>query len=266
MDLGLAGKVAVVTGGSRGIGKAVGRTLAVEGADVALVARGREALEAAAREIASETGRRVLPVVADTTSDESVRAMVRTVIGELDGMDILVNAAARPGGGGPPPQLAEITVEAFDDEMHTKVLGYLRCVREVVPSMTERGWGRIVNVSGSAARTTGTILGSIRNVAVVALTKNLSDELGPKGIGVTCVHPAMTWTERMPDLLAAQARREGISVEQAERKIAAPSAVGRMMRADEVADVIVFLCSPRAVAVNGDVVAAGGGWGRSIYY
>ena len=83
----------------------------------------------------------------------------------------------------------------------TKVLGYLRCARAVAPVLKERGWGRIINISGLAARQSGTAIGSMRNVAVAALTKNLADELGPHGINVTVVHPGLTWTERMPALM-----------------------------------------------------------------
>ena len=122
MDLELAGKTAIVTGGSRGIGKAIARQLAREGVDVAIVARNEATLEAAARELAEETGRRVVPIVADTASDESVRRMVEQAADALAHLDILVNCAARPGGQAPPPRLAEITDDLFWDDMNTKVI------------------------------------------------------------------------------------------------------------------------------------------------
>src|SRR5207302_1187513 len=125
-------------------------------------------------ELAAESGRRILGVSADTTNDDSIRAMARQVLDAFGRIDILVNSAARAGGQAPPLTLDQIDEAAFDDEMHTKVLGYLRCAREVVPSMKQNGWGRIINISGLAARGTGTILGSVRNVSVVALTKNLA--------------------------------------------------------------------------------------------
>ncbi|MEP7216345.1 MAG: SDR family NAD(P)-dependent oxidoreductase, partial [Anaerolineaceae bacterium] len=195
MDLQLTGKIALVTGGSRGIGKAIARVLVAEGASVAIVARGAEALSATAAEIEAATGKRVLTATADTSDSGSVRAMAEFVTGELGRIDILVNNAARPGGAPPQPGIENLPDEIFTTEMNTKVLGYLRCAREVVPSMKANGWGRIINISGLAARQTGNVVGSMRNVAVSALTKNLADELGPFGINVTCVHPGLTWTE-----------------------------------------------------------------------
>src|SRR5512138_1104717 len=210
MDLQLTGKRALVTGGSRGIGKAVARVLAQEGADVALLARDAATLAAAAAELATATGRRVIGVRADTTSDEQVRAAVADAARQLGGtIDILVNAAAEPGGYAAPPQLADITGAFLHGELDTKVMGYIRCAREVAPGMRSSGWGRIVNISGLAARQAGNAVGSIRNVSVVALTKNLADELGPHGINVTVVHPGTTRTERTPAQIAARATAQG---------------------------------------------------------
>jgi NAD(P)-dependent dehydrogenase (short-subunit alcohol dehydrogenase family) len=256
VNLGLGGRRAIVTGGSRGIGLAVARGLAVEGASVALVARGIEALEeaasalsavAVAADVAADAALatrapRVIGVPADTGSDDAVAAMVTRVVDEFGGVDILVNAAANPNRGGGFPE------ETLADEINVKVQGYLRCARAVAPLMAATGWGRIVNVSGLAARQTGSVVGSVRNVAVAALTKNLADELGPSGVNVTVVHPGPTVTEVVPPADASRV------------------SIGRLVTAQEVADVIVFLCSPRSVAVNGDAVAVGGGVVGSIHY
>jgi NAD(P)-dependent dehydrogenase (short-subunit alcohol dehydrogenase family) len=201
---------------------------------VALVARGEEALEAAAAEIGA------LAAPADTGSDAGVRTMVERVAEAFGGVDILVNAAATPNQGG----FSEDDLEAH---LAVKVRGYLRVARAVVPHMD--GWGRIINVSGLAARQAGSVVGSVRNVAVSALTKNLADELGPRGINVTVVHPGPTVTERTPpDALVG-----GVSI-------------GRFVTAAEVADVIAFLASPRSVAINGDAIAVGGGAKGAIHY
>lgn len=265
MDLELAGKTAIITGGSRGIGKAVALELAREGVDVALVARALPALQASAQEIASATGRRVLPIVADTGDAASVRAMVDQVAGTLGHIDILVNAAAQPGGQAPPPRLAEITDDLFWSDVNVKVMGYLRCAREVAPHMVRQGWGRIINISGLAARQTGSTIGSMRNVAVVALAKNLADELGPNGVNVTVVHPGLTRTERTPGVIAAQAERQGLAADEVERRMAS-NLLRRIVDAREIAYVVTFLASPKAAAINGDVIAAGGGVPRAIYY
>ncbi len=251
MDLGLEGKKAIVTGGSRGIGKAIARQLAWEGVDVGLAARDAERLDAAAAELSAETGRRIVPRSCDTGDDESVRSMVTGLAATLGGIDILVNAAAMPGGVVAPPKLAEITTDALWSEINTKVMGYLRCAREVAPFMIENGWGRIVNISGLAARQSGSTLGSIRNVAVAAMTKNLADELGPHGINVTVVHPGITRTERTTDEAAARATG---------------NTIGRIVDAEEVAYVVAFLASPKSAAITGDAIACGGGASRAIHY
>ncbi len=265
MDLLLSGKRAIVTGGSRGIGKAVAVALAGEGCDVVVAARSAPALEEAADEIAAATGRRVHAVPVDTGEDASVRAMAATAAELLGGVDILVNSAAKPLGQAPPPKLADVTGELFWEDMNVKVLGYLRCAQAVAPGMVAQGWGRIVNISGLGARSTGAVIGSMRNVAVAAMTKNLADELGPHGVNVTVVHPGLTRTEATPGVLARMARAQGISAEEAERNLGRNS-IRRIVEATEVADVVTFLASPRSASITGDAIACGGGAPGSIYY
>jgi NAD(P)-dependent dehydrogenase (short-subunit alcohol dehydrogenase family) len=266
MDLGPDGKRALVTGGSRGIGLAVGRALALEGAQVALLAGDGDAVRAAAAALTDETGARVIGVVADTGDDDAVIAAVAEVTEALGGIDIAVNAAARPASSGPAMSAIETTDDRVREELEVKLLGYLRVARAVAPQMIDRGWGRIVNVSGLNARRTGSVAGTVRNVAVAALTKNLADELGPRGVNVTVVHPGLTRTERTPDMIAGRAEQDGSTEAEAERALAADVSIGRLVDAAEVADVVAFLASPRSVAINGDAVAAGGGQTGPIFY
>jgi NAD(P)-dependent dehydrogenase (short-subunit alcohol dehydrogenase family) len=264
VDLELTGKSAVVSGGSRGIGFAVADQLAAEGADIALVARDAVVLEKAAARIRRH-GTTVLAHRADTRDDTAVRAMVDDVVATFGGVDILVNAAAQPAGG-PVQPLAELPDDALRAEVETKVLGYLRCARAVAPHMSAQGWGRIINISGLNARRTGSVVGSIRNVAVVAMTKNLADELGPSGITVTAVHPGTTVTESFPQLLADWAARNGGTPEDIAANLATATSIGRLVTAEEVADVVVFLASPRSIAITGDVIPVGGGSRGTIHY
>jgi NAD(P)-dependent dehydrogenase (short-subunit alcohol dehydrogenase family) len=266
MDLHLTGKRALVTGGSSGLGRAIARQLALEGARVTIAARDRQRLTVAAKELGEEVGAAILAATVDTSSDASVKTLIETVVGQMGGLDILVNAAAKPGGQAPAPGLAGLTEEAFWEDINVKVLGYLRTAREAAPHMTAAGWGRIINISGLAARQTGSIIGSVRNVAVAALTKNLADELGPKGVNVTVVHPAYTRTERTPGRLAQIAARDGVSLEEAERRLGVNSSIGRIVDATEVADIVAFLASPRSAAITGDAIACGGGTRGAIYY
>lgn len=260
MDLELVGKRAVVTGGGSGIGLASARALAAEGVDLALVGRDAGKLDRAAADVAGETGREVIGVAADTGDDGAVAAMAARVLDELGGVDILVNAAATPNTGGP------FTEDDLEREVNVKVRGYLRCARAFAPGMVERGWGRIVNISGLAARSTGSLVGTVRNVTVAAMTKNLADELGPQGVNVVVVHPATTRTERTPDTFAAMAAARGTTAEEVEARLAAGTSIGRIVTAAEVASVVTFLASPRSVALNGDPVVASGGARGPIYY
>lgn len=266
MDLRLSGRRAIVTGGSRGIGLATARALAGEGARVALLARDPDALTAAATDVRDAGAPEVLTVAADTTDDEAVRAAVRTVAERFDGVDILVNAAARPASAGAPSGLAATTDDAVRVELETKLLGYLRCARAVAPLMTAQGWGRIVNVSGLNARRSTSLVGSVRNVAVASMTAALAAEFGPQGVNVTVVHPGITETERTPRAVAERAAADGGTEARARAALDATTTIGRITTAGEVADVITFLCSPRSVAINGDAVAAGGGTPGVTHY
>lgn len=264
MDLQLAGKRAIVTGGNRGIGLAIARALAAEGADIALAARDGAALDAARTALAGEYGCRVIGARVNTGDDASVAELVKTVLSQLGGVDILVNAAAMPDAG--VTSLANLTNEQFLDAMNVKVLGYLRCIREVAPLMRAAGWGRIINISGLAARSAGSLNGSMRNVAVAAMTKNIADELGRYGVNVTVVHPGVTVTEKTGDMIGARAQRAGVDAAEMERRIAEGISIGRLVTADEVAAVVAFLASPVSVAINGDAIAVGGGAVGSIVY
>jgi len=265
VDLELRGKAAIVTGGSRGIGKAIARELAREGVSVVVAARGREALEATAAELAEETGARVEPVVVDTRDMTAIQAMVDATVAAFGGVDILVNCAA-PVGSSVAFRLPEVTDAALLGQLDVKVLGYLRCMQAVAPHMLRTGWGRIINISGLNARASASIIGSVRNVAVVALTKNAADELGPHGINVTVVHPGLTLTEHYRAEMDAQAAAAGVSREAMVERRFAQNSLKRVIDARDVAHVVAFLASPRSVAINGDVIAVGGGVPGAIHY
>ena len=210
MDLGLQGKQAIVTGGSRGIGKAIARELAREGVDVAIVARNKEALEATARELGAETNRRIIPLAADVTSKEQVDRMVAAAAQQLGGVHILVNSGSAPGGSATATGPIDTVVdEDLLEDFNVKYVGALRCSRAVIPFMKTAGWGRIINISGANARNAGNLSGGARNASLVHMTKTLAVQLGRHGITVNCIHPGTTRTERTPSLLAARATPTG---------------------------------------------------------
>src|SRR5215213_1265033 len=247
MDLGLQGKHAIVTGGSRGIGKAIARELAREGVDVAIVARNKADLEATARELAAETNRRIVPLAADVTSKDQVDRMVSQAAQQLGGLHILVNSGSPPGGSATATGPIETVVD--EDLLHdfnVKYVGALRCARAVIPYLKEQGWGRIINISGTNARNAGNLSGGARNASLVHMSKTLAVQLGRFGITVNCLHPGTTRTERTPRLLAKQAAELGISPEEVEKRNYAPdsprgNAICRMVDATEVAYVAAFL-------------------------
>src|SRR5499425_3846971 len=272
MDHGLAGKNAVVRGGSLGIGKAIARELAREGANVVIAARSKAPLEAAAAELAAETRRRVIPIPADVTSREQVETMVEQAAAQLGGVHILVNSGSPPGGS--PTATGPIETVVDEDLLHdfnVKYVGALRCARAVIPYLKAQGWGRIINISGTNARNAGNLSGGARNGALVHFTKTLAVQLGRFGITVNCIHPGTTRTERTPRLLAARAAQLGIPVDEVEKRDFAyesprGNSICRMVDAAEIAYLTVFLASDRAWAVSGELVVATGGAGRSVYY
>ena len=272
MDFGLQGKKALVTGGSRGIGKAIAWELAREGADVAIAARTMEDLEQAAREIGGDTGRRVIPLALNVTQREQVDRVVAEAASQLGGLHVLVNCGSYPGGS--PTATGPIETVNEDDLMtdfDVKYVGALRCARSAIPFLKEQGWGRIINISGGNARHAGNLSGGARNVSLVHLTKTLSNHLGRHGITVNCIHPGTTRTERTPNMLAERAGRLGISSEEMEQRDFAPdspegNAICRMVDASEIGYLTAFLASDKAWAITGEVIEAGGGTGDAVYY
>ncbi len=264
LDLGLEGKVAIVTGGSVGIGKETARKLAVEGVSVVIAARTTSTLEAAAELLCKQTQGTVVPVAVDTTNSNSVQDLVATTKRRFGSVDILVNCAAAPGG------LVRNNIELADEEallldLNTKLVGYFRTCKACVPHMRSAKWGRIVNVGGLTARCTEAMSG-MRNTALVHLTKTLSDQLGRDGITVNIVHPGVTRTEHIESWFAEMARSEGVTIEAViKREAGDPAAIGRMLEPEEVADCILFLVSRRASGLTGESIAVDGGLSRAVY-
>ena len=272
MDFGLQGKHALVTGGSKGIGKAIALELSREGVDVVIASRTLEDLEKTAQEIADETGRRVFPLALDVTHRDQVDQVVAEAAEKLGGLHILVNSGSHPGGS--PAAVGPIATVNEDDLLYdfdVKYVGALRCARAAIPLLKEGGWGRIINISGGNARHAGNLSGGARNVSLVHLTKTLSSQLGRYGITVNCIHPGTTRTERTPGMLAAQASQLGISPEEQEKRDFSPdspqgNAICRMVDASEIGYLTTFLASDKAWAITGEVIMADGGTGNTVYY
>lgn len=256
MDLELQGKTALITGGSKGIGKAIAIVLAEEGVDIALAARSQDTLDAAAEEIRATTGRKVVTISADTTNWDDVRRMVEATVAELGSVDILVNSAAMVGGQ------VQGTIDEADEkdlieDLDTKVVGYFRSIKAVVPHMRAKKWGRVISIGGVSARQS-TIYG-LRNAAVVHMTKTLSDQLGQDGITLNVVHPGLTLTDTINERLDNQASQQGVSRDEINAQVGQNVAIRRPIAPEELAWLTAYLASPKAECITGEVIAAGGG-------
>ena len=264
MDLGLSGKRALITGGSRGLGKAIARRLGAENVTCVISGRDADVLTAAAAELRAAGGT-VETVEADMNDVTAIEDMVARAADLMGGLDILVNNAARSSGS-EPENFFGVSDDLIIEDFTVKFLGYLRAARAAAPHMRSAGWGRILNVGGLAARQPGSISAGARNTAIVHLTASMAAELGRSGVNVNAVHPGLTETESFRDKISNWASDFGIDVGQLEGRMTQQISIGRFVTADEVAAVVTFLVSPLAVAVNGEVIAVGGGSTQAVYY
>ncbi|MES9682855.1 SDR family oxidoreductase [Bacillus sp. AFS001701] len=257
MDLKLAGKKALIVGGSRGIGKAVARQLALEGVDCTICSRNESTLKIAAEELAQETNRNIYPIVADTTDPDSILNLVEKSATIMGSIDILINSGARVGGH-EPEDFNSIKEELIIKDFEEKYMGYFRSIRAVAPHMIENKWGRIINISGLAARIGGNYFSSgPRNASVVHLTKSASMELGKHGINVNAIYPGIVDTETF---------REKVTNEEAIQQVKSLNSLGRLITPEEIAYVVTFLASPLSASITGEVIPVTGGIGNTVYF
>lgn len=263
MDLQLAGKRAIVTGGSSGIGWAIARQLGREGVAVAVCSRNLDRAAAAIAEM-GVVNARMLPAEVELKDEASVADMVAGVVAELGGVDILVNSGAEVSGNVAEDfeHIAdEFILRGFED----KFIGIMRTSRAVVPHMKASGWGRIINIAGSKARVAGAIGAGARNAAVTHLTKTLSNEFGRFGINVNGIAPYTTVTRGFESRVAKMAAEKGLTLEEHMARVAQKTAIGRLVTAEEIAYFAVFLSSPLSVSLTGEVLALTGGFGDAVY-
>jgi 3-oxoacyl-[acyl-carrier protein] reductase len=257
MDLGLNGKVALVTGGSEGIGKGIARGLAREGADVAICARRKEVLERAAEEIRRESGRKVLAIPADLTRREDAEGFVHGAHRHFGRIDILVNNAGSAPGG----VLETIDEDGWLQGLQLKFMGYVRCLKATLPIMRQQGGGRVVNLIGNdgVKESYWEIVPGACNAAGQNLTKALAGQYGKFNISVVAVNPGPVRTERWTGLVGAMSRDMKIPFEEADRLAPRSIPLGRIAEVEEVANLVTYLASPLAHFVNGTMIEIDGG-------
>lgn len=262
MDLNLEDSNVFITGGSKGIGRACAHLFAEEGANVAIVARTPGTLEEAADAIGDETGRQVLTFVGDMTVPEDVEKAVAGAIEGLGGIDVLVTCAGSSPGG----LIEELTEEDWASSLELKFMGYVRTMKAVLPHMRDRGSGSVVLVVGNDGikPTYWETTAGAANAAGINVASSMAEQYGRHGVRVNTVNPGPVDTERWDGLEKAMARDMGLTQKEAHDFAVSSIPLGRIARADEVADLVAFLASDRASFINGAHILIDGGQRKAI--
>lgn len=249
MDLGMEGMKAIVTGGSKGIGRETVRILAEEGCDVAVTARDADRLERVTKDLAEATGRTILPLPGDMAVQADVERTMTEAITQLGHVDILVTCAGSSPGG----LLEGLTEADWMSSMGLKFMGYVRCLSTILPHMRQRGSGSVVLVVGNDGIKSSywELTAGIANAADINVASALAEQYGRFGIRINTVNPGPVNTDRWDGLEKRFALDRGIPQEEARRIVLGTLPLGRICEPEEVANVVAFLASPRASYVSG---------------
>jgi 3-oxoacyl-[acyl-carrier protein] reductase len=263
MDLELREKVALVAAASKGLGRAVARELAAEGARVVMCARGKDALFAARDEIAAETSRDVRAVVADVSTLEGIAAVVKEAMSAHGRVDVLVNNA----GGPPSGPFEKHGWDEWEKAVNLNLRSSVELTRHVLPGMRERRWGRVINITSISVKqpVDGLMLSNSVRAAVTGWARTLATEVAQDGITVNNVLPGYTRTDRVEQLNAARAAQEKVDIAEVERRIMSQIPMRRIGDPREFAAVVAFLASERASYVTAQSIPVDGGWIRALY-
>lgn len=262
MDLQLKGRVAFVTGASRGIGEAIAMALAAQGVHLALFGRDKSRCDDLARELcAQHKGLRAVGIELDFEKPESIRPAIESAIAQLNSVDILVNCAGGSHRGG----INDIPDDAWERYFRVKPLGLIRMTREALPYLKKSDQARVINISGNRGKEPrSSVMGGPINLATHSLTKALANEFGAFGITVNAIAPGFTKTRRWTEFASVSAREMGVSVEEAEKQLISEIPMGRLVAPGDIADLTVFLASARAGMITGTAINVDGGNSRSI--
>jgi 3-oxoacyl-[acyl-carrier protein] reductase len=256
------GKIALVCAASRGLGKAAARALAADGAKVAICSRRPDAIEAAASELRRDTGADVAAFVADVSRAGDPERVVQQTVDRFGGLDILVTNTGGPRSA----PFEALSDQDWRDAVDSLLMSVVRLCRAAVPHMRARGGGRIINITSVAVKqpVDGLMLSNAVRAAVVGLSKTLAGELARDRILVNCVAPGFTRTERVAEVTAAAAAREGVTAEAVEQRIVAQIPTGRLGEPRDLANLIAFLASDGGAYVTGTTIPVDGGYLRGV--
>lgn len=263
MDLGIAGRVAIIGGSSKGLGKACAVRLAAEGAKVTICARGEEELQRTAAEIRQASGADVLAVPSDWSRSDDITRTVNDTLRAFGRIDILVHNT----GGPPPGGFFDHPDEAWQQAFELVVLSAVRMYRAVIPHMRTQRWGRIVNITSTTVKEPWETLlfSNVFRVSVVSLAKTLSRALAKENILINTVCPGPFRTQRAESLIKNQAEKTGKAVDAVVAEWVQGIPLGRMGEPEELADLVAFLVSDRASHITGTTIPADGGAVKGLF-
>ncbi len=262
MDFRLKGKIAVISGGNKGLGAASANALAAEGANLFLTARNVDELEAAASRISNSHGVQVETLAGDLTVPDTADLVAKAALRRFGQIDILVNSAGSSQGG----VFWEMPDSAWEDSMSLKFMGTIRMMRAVIPAMREQHYGRIINIVGNLAKQPNPRLlpGAAANAGLLAATVGLAQEVAKDGIVVLAVNPGPTRTERWKTLMEKLAEQQKTSVEAIEGGIMEDIPMNRLGEPEEIGRIVAFMASDIAANMTGTSLTADGGWIKGL--
>lgn len=263
IDFHLKDKVALVTGGSRGIGRGVALALARQGMHVAICGRTADSLEATAHDIRS-LGVHAWTFTADVSKNDDVETFVSEAVAAAGQVDVLVNNAVTSTSA----PFDELSDEQFRYHIDVKLMAYIRIARLVLPHMKNRGAGRIVNIGGMTARIVAPLrmTNGVVNAGVANFTKQFAGYAAQHNVTVNCVHPGYTATERIMQIFEREAKESGEDIQAVIAKRTADIPLGKLVRPEDVAAAVLFFCSPLAAMITGQCIAVDGGSGEAVIY
>ncbi len=262
MDLGIKGRVAVIGGGSKGLGKACAFSLAQEGANVAICSRNAEDLEAAAQEIRASSDAQVLAVPGDLSRLPDIQNLIQTAVDHFGRLDIVVCNS----GGPPEGRAVDTSEETWDRAIQMALNFFIRMGREAVPHLRKQSWGRIINILASTVYQPidNLVTSGVTRMGAVAYAKSLADEVGRDNILVNNVAPGFLLTDRMVHIFETRAEEAGQTTEEALNAHSSRIPLGRFGRPEELADLVAFLASEKNGYVTGTTILVDGGVVRSV--